>query len=173
MRLVACTHEKHARPILEILNEAIENSTAIYDYIPRPFSSMEGWFHSKLVVGGPIIGVESDTGQLLGFASFGVFRGWPAYKYTVEHSVYVHHNHRGQGIAMLLMQELITTARLQGRHVLVGGVDAANKGSIALHLKLGFSHAGTILQAGFKFGRWLDLEFYQLILETPLYPIDG
>ena len=151
MRIVVCTHEKHAGSILGILNEAIETSTSIYDYNPRPLSAMEGWFHSKLVGGFPVIGAESEKGQLLGFASFGTFRGWPAYKYTVEHSVYVQHNHRGQGIGMLLMRELIAVGRAQGRHVLVGGVDAENKGSIALHLKLGFSHAGTIMQSAIVF----------------------
>ena len=64
-------------------------------------------------------------------------------------------------------------ARAQGVHVLVGGIDAANQGSIALHTKLGFEHAGTIRQAGFKFGRWLDLAFYQRILDTPAQPVDG
>ena len=56
---------------------------------------------------------------------------------------------------------------------MVGGIDMANQGSIALHEKLGFTHAGTISQAGFKFGRWLDLGFYQLVLETPQHPVDG
>ncbi len=173
MRIVACRHEVHAQSILDILNEAIENSTAIYDYRPRPLSSMEGWFKTKAAGEFPVIGVESEEGQLLGFASYGTFRAWPAYKYTVEHSVYVHKNHRGQGLGLKLMRELIAVATAQERHVLVGGVDAANEASIALHRKLGFVHAGTIKQAGFKFGRWLDLAFYQLTLETPLAPIDG
>jgi L-amino acid N-acyltransferase len=173
MRLVTCTPEVHAESILGILNETIENSTAIYDYRPRPLSSMEGWFKTKAVGDFPVVGVESEEGQLLGFASYGTFRGWPAYKYTVEHSVYVHKNHRGQGLGLKLMRELIAVATAQERHLLVGGVDTANEASIALHRKLGFVHAGTIRQAGFKFGRWLDLAFYQLTLETPLMPIDG
>ncbi|MDO8946991.1 MAG: N-acetyltransferase family protein [Desulfocapsaceae bacterium] len=173
MHITDCTHKRHAESILGILNEAIKTSTAIYDYTPRPLSSMEGWFRSKKAGGFPVIGLESEESQLLGFACYGTFRGWPAFKYTVEHSVYVHRDHRGQGLGLKLMQELIAVAKAQERHVLIGGVDAANKSSISLHRKLGFVHAGTIKQAGFKFGRWLDLAFYQLTLETPSAPIDG
>lgn len=173
MQLVTCSFERHAAPILLILNEAIANSTALYDYQPRSAASMRDWFQAKTAGGYPVLGLESDSGELLGFASYGVFRAWPAYKYTVEHSVYVHHAHRGRGLGEQLMRELITCAEAQGMHVLVGGIDATNRGSIALHTKLGFKHAGTIKQAGFKFGRWLDLAFYQLTLATPSAPVDG
>ena len=173
MKLIPCTHEQHAQPILAILNEAIANSTAIYDYQPRTLDSMAGWFKAKEAGHFPVLGLVSDDGELLGFASYGSFRAWPAYKYTVEHSVYVHHLHRGRGLGEQLLQALVAHARTQGAHVLVGGIDAAKQGSIALHTKLGFEHAGTIRQAGFKFGRWLDLAFYQLILDTPAQPVDG
>lgn len=173
MKLIPCTHEQHAQPILDILNEAIANSTALYDYKPRTPDSMAGWFKAKEAGNFPVIGLVSDASELLGFASYGSFRAWPAYKYTVEHSVYVHHLHRRRGLGEQLLQALLAQARAQGVHVLVGGIDAANQGSIALHAKLGFEHAGTIRQAGFKFGRWLDLAFYQLILDTPAQPVDG
>lgn len=172
MQFVVCNYESHAKAILEILNEAILNSTALYDYKPRSLESMVEWFNVKEAGGFPVIGVLEE-GQLLGFASYGAFRAWPAYKYSVEHSVYVHKDHRGKGVGLLLMQELIAAARQQEYHVMVGGIDLTNHGSIALHEKLGFTHAGTIRQAGFKFGRWLDLGFYQLILETPENPVDG
>jgi phosphinothricin acetyltransferase len=173
VKLVECTYQDHAHAILAILNEAIVNSTALYDYKPRPLESMAVWFKAKETGGFPVIGLESDTGELLGFASYGSFRNFPAYKYTVEHSVYVHHAHRGGGFGKMLLQEIVARAQAQGMHVLVGGIDAENAGSIALHEKLGFTHAGTIRQAGFKFGRWLDLAFYQLTLTTPATPIDG
>jgi phosphinothricin acetyltransferase len=73
----------------------------------------------------------------------------------------------------MLLKALIEMAGEQGVHLLIGGIDTANEGSIALHKRLGFVHSGTIKQAGFKFGRWLDLAFYQLTLETPLQPVDG
>jgi len=173
MKLIDCTRAQHAAAILDILNEAIVNSTAIYDYAPRPATSMSAWFATKRAGGFPVLGMEADDGRLLGFASYGSFRAWAAYKYTVEHSVYVHAAYRGRGIGSQLLAALIERARAQDLHLLVGGLDAANAASIALHRRLGFTHAGTIAQAGFKFGRWLDLAFYQLRLETPRQPVEG
>ena len=172
MRFVACTHDAHAGAILEILNEAIVNSTALYDYKPRPAEAMAGWFKAKDAGRFPVIGALGDQ-ELLGFASYGSFRAWPAYKYTVEHSVYVHRDHRGKGIGIALMRKLLDAAREQDYHVMVGGIDATNAASVRLHEKLGFVHAGTIRHAGFKFGRWLDLAFYQLLLDAPARPVDG
>jgi len=120
-----------------------------------------------------VIGAFDEHRRLLGFATYGTFRNWPAYKYSVEHSVYVREECRGMGIGESLMMNLIEEAKRQNYHTMVGGIDASNLASIALHNKLGFQHAGTIKQAGFKFGRWLDLSFYQLILETPAEPVDG
>jgi len=173
MPFVSCTYDQHADAILEIFNEAIVHSTALYDYHPRPPESMVGWFAAKEVGNFPVIGVTNEADQLMGFASYGTFRPWPAYKYTVEHSVYVHKDHRGRGLGLQLMQRLIEAAKEQQLHVLVGGIDMNNQGSVRLHEKLGFEHAGTIRQAAFKFGRWLDLGLYQLVLETPAEPADG
>ena len=173
MRLVDCSHAVHAGAILDILNDAIANSTALYDYAPRAPESMVDWFRAKTAGRFPVIGAESDEGQLLGFASYGTFRAWPAYKYTVENGIYIQRDHRGQGLGRLLMQALIERAQAQDYHVIVAGIDAANAPSIALHRSLGFTHAGTIRHAGFKFGRWLDLSFYELLLATPLQPHDG
>lgn len=172
MHFVACTLESHGMEILGILNDAIVNSTALYDYKPRTPESMAGWFRTKEQGRYPVIGAVDEDGHLAGFASYGSFRAWPAYKYSVEHSVYIHKDRRGQGLGTTLMQRLIDAARAQDYHVMVGGLDATNAASIALHEKLGFVHAGTIRQAGFKFGRWLDLAFYQLILDTPATPVD-
>lgn len=173
VRLIDCNEADHAQAILEILNEAIVNSTALYDYVPRPPEAMRAWFATKRANGFPVVGAVDARGKLLGFASWGVFRAFPAYKYTMEHSVYVHADHRGQGLAKQLMQELIRRAQTAQVHVLVGCIDASNAGSIALHQRMGFAHCGTFTQVGFKFGRWLDVVFYQLNLETPLQPVDG
>ena len=122
---------------------------------------------------GEIQAANRQAGELLGFGSYGTFRAWPAYKYSVEHSVYVAPSQQGRGVGKQLMQRLIQSATEQELHSLIGGIDASNASSIAFHQRLGFVHAGTIKEAGFKFGRWLDVAFYQLLLDTPAAPVDG
>ena len=172
MHLTPCD-SSFSEPILAIFNEAIANSTALYDYKPRTCESMVSWFENKKKGNFPVIGAVSDAGELLGFASYGTFRAWPAYKYSVEHSIYVAAEHRGQGLGKLLLKAIIDSARDQQYHALIGGIDSQNHVSIQLHTRFGFSHAGTLRQVGFKFGRWLDLDFYQLLLDTPATPVDG
>jgi L-amino acid N-acyltransferase YncA len=173
MNLVDCTPERHAVVILDILNEAIASSTALYDYTARPPDTMAGWFAAKRSHRFPVLGLEDEAGRFLGFATYGTFRAWPAYKYSVEHSVYVHKAHRGRGVGRFLMRHLIAAATEQQYHLMVAGIDVTNAASIALHEALGFVHAGTLREVGFKFGRWLDLAFYQLTLPTPHEPVDG
>jgi L-amino acid N-acyltransferase len=164
---------RRAPEILAILNDAIENSTALYDYRPRTLAMMDAWFDAKERGNYPIVGAIDQDDRLLGFASYGPYRSWPAYKYTVEHSVYVEKSSRGHGVGTLLLGAIIERARLQQYHNLIGGIDAENVVSIALHRRFGFEFCGRVKQAGFKFGRWLDLDFYQLILDTPAHPVDG
>lgn len=173
MKFVTCTLADHGAAILDILNEQIRTSKALYEYVERTPDSIASWFNVKQAKNFPVIGAEDEGGALMGFATYGVFRERPAYKYTVEHSVYVHQDHRGKGLGLALMERLIEAARAQDLHVMVGGIDATNAVSIAMHEKLGFVLAGTIRESGFKFGTWLDLAFYQLTLQTPLHPKDG
>jgi L-amino acid N-acyltransferase YncA len=172
MTIVDCDRSRAAE-ILSILNEAIETSTALYDYRPRPLASMEAWFDVKEKGHYPVIGVVDAAGSLQGFVSYGQFRGWPAYKYSVEHSLYVARAHQGRGIGTVLLEQIVERARRQGYHNLIGGIDAENTASIALHERFGFVRCGLIRHAGFKFGRWLDLAFYQKLLDTPAEPVDG
>jgi L-amino acid N-acyltransferase YncA len=173
MRVIQCTFERHAEAILSIFNEAIVNSTALYDYKPRTLEMMAAWFGAKAKGNFPVVGIENESGELMGFGSYGTFRAWPAYKYSVEHSVYVDAPFRGRGIGKAIMQAVIGAAQEQGYHILVGAIDATNVVSIRLHERLGFTHCGTVRQAGFKFGRWLDVAFFQMILSTPAQPTDG
>lgn len=158
--------------ILDIFNHAILNSTALYDYKERTMQTMNSWFADKQCSNSPIIGAFDIENQLLGFATYGSFRVRPAYKYTIEHSVYVRADKRGLGLGKVLLKAIIEKAVEQNFHVLVGVIDASNQISIKLHEKEGFRLIGVMPQVGFKFGKWLDAAFYQLILNTPEHPID-
>ncbi len=173
MQIIPCVPERHAPAVLAIFNDAIAHSTALYDYEPRTSAMMADWFESKARENFPVFGIEDEAGDLMGFGTYGTFRARPAYKYSVEHSVYVDARFRGRGIGRRLLEEVIRLAQEQDYHVLVGGIDAGNTASIGLHEALGFVHCGTVREAGFKFGRWLDLALYQLILPTPAHPVDG
>lgn len=158
--------------ILAIYNDAIIHTTAVYSYHAQTLEDRNSWFVQKQTDGYPVIVYEVE-GTVAGFATFGPFRAWPAYKYSIEHSVYVNSDYRKRGIGRALLQELITLATAGEYKTLIAGIDATNEQSILLHKSLGFTHAGTIRNAGYKFERWLDLAFYQLDLEGPKHPEEG
>jgi L-amino acid N-acyltransferase YncA len=170
---IAYCDESHKEQILEILNDAILHTTALYDYVPRKIESMEAWFETKRKGNFPVVGAFDINHRLLGFGSYGTFRNWPAYKYSIEHSVYIRKEARGKGIGKLLLTELCREAESQGFHTMVAGIDSENQASIHLHEKLGFAYSGRIEHAGYKFGRWLNLVFLQKLLPTPPNPEDG
>jgi L-amino acid N-acyltransferase len=168
METIRCDRS-FAGAILAILNDAIVNTTAVWDYRPRAPESMSAWFDTKEANGFPVIGVV-DGAALCGFATYGTFRAWPGYKYAVEHSVYVDSAYRRRGYAKLLVRELLRIAAEQDYHTVIGGIEADNLASLRLHEQLGFVPCGTIRQAGYKFERWLDLVFMQYLLPTPAHP---
>lgn len=155
--------------ILEIFNDNILHSTAIYMYREQTFEQRLEWFEQKQAKGEPLFVFEVD-GEVAGYATYGSFRAYPAYQYTVEHSVYVHKNHYKKGIATKLMHVLINHATEHEVKTMVAGIDKENEASIVIHEKLGFTYSGTIRNAGYKFNRWLDLVFYQLDLQGPENP---
>lgn len=149
--------------ILAIVNDAILNSTAWYEYQPWDAARLTSWFDAKRAGGWPLLVAEAD-GEALGFASFGSFRDRPAYARTVEHSVYVAAAARGRGVGRRLLDAIVEAARARELHAMIGGVDAANEGSLAFHRAAGFVEAGRLREVGWKFGRWLDLIFMQKLL---------
>lgn len=167
MKIIRCSEERNSKEITDIFNDAILNTTALYEYQPRTKKFISSWFAIKKENNYPVIGIVDEQDALMGFASFGSFRPFPANKYTVEHSVYVHPDHIGKGLGSRLLDEIVKAAVEQNYHTVIGGIDAENKASISLHKNRGFFHSGTIKHAGYKFGRWLDLAFYQKILQTP------
>jgi L-amino acid N-acyltransferase len=156
--------------ILAIYNDAILHTTAVYDYLPHTLAMRTAWFEQKQADGFPVLVAEQD-GMICGFSSFGHFRAWAAYKYTVESSVYVSESHRRKGIGKLLLSPLIDKAKAMQLHSLIAGIDANNIPSIKLHEQFGFSQIGHFKEVGYKFGAWLDLLFFQLVLNTPDRPV--
>ena len=150
--------------ILTIVNHAIEHTTANYLYEKLPLATQIQWFEEKLTKNFPVI-VADDNETVVGFGTYGTFREKIGYQYTVEHSVYVAADYIGKGIGSLLLSELIKLAKSEEYHVMVGGIDATNKDSIAFHKKFGFTENGVLKEVGFKFDQWLDLQFMQLILK--------
>ncbi len=151
--------------MLEIYNDIILNTTAIYDYEPHTLEMRTNWFNDRMQQQLPVI-VATGADEIVGFGSFGLFRAWAAYKFSVEHSVYVKNNQRGKGIGKLILQQLIVEAENRNFHTMLAGIDASNDASIRLHEQLGFKEVGHFKEVGYKFDRWLDLKFHQLILKT-------
>ena len=150
--------------ILDIINYNILNATALYDYTIRTLEQQEAILEAKLLSSFPVI-VAENNGEVVGFGMYSEFRFREAYKFTVEHSVYVHQKSQGLGIGKLLLTELIQLAKKQGLHTMIGVIDAENQNSIAFHHQFGFKTVGIIKESGFKFERWLDSVFVQLILD--------
>ena len=149
--------------MLEIYNDIILNTTAVYEYEPHTLEMRRQWFLTKQEQRFPVFLAEED-GNLAGFSSIGPFRAWAAYKYSVENSVYVKSGLRGKGIGRLLLAPLIGAARNLKMHTIIAGIEATNEASIKLHESFGFKEVAHFKEVGWKFERWLDLKFLQLLL---------
>ena len=157
------TH-KDLRYILEIMNDAIENSTAIYDYQPKNQEYIIEWYQNKQKNNEPVF-VYEENNTVVAYGSYTQFRPKEGYKHTVEHSVYVHPDHRSRGNGKSLLKKLIDFAQKSNIHSMIAGIDAENETSIYLHKSVGFTECGYIREAAYKYNRWLDLVFMQLILK--------
>ncbi len=155
---------KNTQSILDIINYNILNSTALYDYKTRDFETQKTILEDKINKGFPVI-IAEYNGKLVGFGMYSEFRFREAYKFTVEHSVYVSPNEMGKGIGKMIMAQLIVLAKAQGLHTMIGVIDSENKSSITFHEQFGFKTVGIIKESGYKFDRWLDSVFMQLLLE--------
>jgi len=151
---------KDINNILEIVNYEILNSTVLYDYEERTFEQQLKWFEKKQADKMPVIVAENKNG-VIGFGTYGIFRPWAAYQFSVEHSIYVNNNSRGNGIGKRLLSRLIELAKEQEYHIMIAGIDGSNEGN----KKFGFKEIGTFKEVGFKFDKWLDLRFLQLFLK--------
>lgn len=150
--------------ILAIYNDAVLNTTAIWNEQPVDLANRQSWFAARQAQAYPILVAVDDSDQVLGYSSFGDWRPFEGFRHTVEHSVYIRHDQRGQGLGPRLMSDLIERARACDKHIMVAAIESGNRASIALHERLGFSVTGQMPQVGTKGGRWLDLTFMQLDL---------
>lgn len=153
--------------ILEIYNEAVLTTTATYDVEPRTLEHRIAWFEDHARTGHPVFVAAEASGRITGWSALNSFRDRAGYRFTTENSVYVAASHRGKGIGKLLMPPLITSARAMGMHAILAGIDADNGASVRLHAAFGFVEVARLKQVGFKFNRWLDVIYMELLLETP------
>jgi L-amino acid N-acyltransferase YncA len=149
--------------VLAIYNEVLSTSTAIYNDTPVTLENRRDWWQARVQQQYPVLVAADDSG-VIGFAAFGDFRSWPGYRFSVEHSVHIRADRRGQGVGQALMEPLIARACGLGKHIMIAGVDADNAGSIRFHERLDFVRVAHFREVGFKFGRWLDLVFLQRFL---------
>jgi phosphinothricin acetyltransferase len=156
--------------ILSIYNDAVANTTAIWNDSLVDLANRQAWYDLRQQQGYPILVAADGTGQVLGYASFGDWRPFDGFRHSVENSVYVRDGQRGLGLGAKLLAPLLDRARACGKHVVVAAIESGNASSIRLHERHGFSVTGQMPQVGTKFGRWLDLTFMQLILAPGAMP---
>jgi phosphinothricin acetyltransferase len=149
--------------VLDIYNDAVANTTAIWNETLVDLANRQEWFAARMARGFPVL-VADEDGTIGGYASYGDWRPFEGFRQTVEHSVYVHRDHRGSGIGRKLMTALVERAATGGIHVMIAAIETGNTASIRLHEQLGFRVAGQFSEVGIKFGRWLDLTCMELKL---------
>jgi len=150
--------------ILEIYNEAVLNTTATYDYEPRTLEHRVAWFEDHEKSNYPMFVAVNDAGRVVGWSALNRYHDRKGYQFSTENSVYVAADQRGKGIGKLLLAPLIEAARQRGLHAILAGIDAENEASIRLHASFGFVKVAHFKQVGFKFGRWLDVVYLELLL---------
>jgi phosphinothricin acetyltransferase len=162
---------QHLPGMLALFNEIVAQSTAVYADLPETLEHRAAWMAQRQAQGLPVLVAEGPGGAVLGFASFADFRGgFPGFRHTAEHSVYLRAEARGQGLGGRLLEALLREARAQGRHAMMASIDSGNAPSLRLHARLGFREVGRLPQVGCKFGRWLDLVLMQKLLDEQPAP---
>ena len=158
--------EQDIPAITAIFNEAVVNSNAIWTEKQDTEAERLAWMKARLALGYPVL-VAAEGPVVLGYGTFGDFRAFPGYRYSVEHSVYIHVDHRGRGLGRVMVDELVAAANALGKHVMIAGIDGGNPASLRLHAQAGFVEVARMPEVGRKFGRWLELVFMQRVLDAP------
>jgi phosphinothricin acetyltransferase len=161
--LIRDARDADMRPMLDIYNDAVRTTTAVWNETARTEQEQLEWLQTKRSQSLPVL-VAEEQGQLLGFSTYGPFRAWYGYRFTVENSIYVHRDYRRRGVARELLNGLISRARVQNLHTMIAGIEAENLASLQLHEAVGFMKAAHLHEVGYKFNRWLDLVLMELRL---------
>jgi L-amino acid N-acyltransferase len=155
--------EDDLQGLLEIYNDVVRTSTAVFSDQTVTLAERTEWVAARRAQGFPVL-VAADEQDVAGFGSLGAFRSWPGYRTTVEHSVHVRADRRGQGIGTAILEALIERARALEKHAMIAGVEAENVASIRLHERFGFVEVARLPEIARKFDRWLDLVLLELII---------
>lgn len=155
--------ENDAEAVRKIINDSILHTTHNYDYYPKTLEEVQKLFLEKIKEGNPVL-IGEVNGEVVGYATYGKFRAKPGYSHSVEHSIYLNENAQSKGLGSKLMDQLIETAKIQGYHMMIAGMDSENLSSYRFHQKLGFIETARMPEVSFKFGKWLTLVFMQLKL---------
>lgn len=153
--------------ILDIYNDAVLTTTATYDYEPRSLEHRQSWFDDHRKTGLPIFVAVQETGRIVGWSALNYYHDRKGYRFTSENSIYIAADHRGQGIGKLLLGPLIESAQKMSLHAIIAAIDGENQASIRLHARYDFIHVGNFKRVGYKFGRWLDVVYMELLLPEP------
>ncbi|KAG9321938.1 hypothetical protein KVV02_004513 [Mortierella alpina] len=150
-----------------IVNHEIAHSVSNFNYGPRSEDAGLAWFRSTIDGGYPLlVAVTAVEGkeQVAGYASLCSFRQKDGYRFTAEYSLYIHHEHRKRGLGRLLLRDLLVEAKNRGFHAIIGSISGGNEGSLRLANEFGFRVVGTMRENGYKFDKWIDNTFVELIL---------
>lgn len=152
--------------VTAIYNEVLTNSTAIYNDRPATYQERIEWWKTRQEQGYPVL-VATDGDSILGFGTFGDFRSWPGYRFTVEATIHIHSSARGQGVGTEILKVLVSRARSLTKHIMIAGVDSENAASLRFLERFGFQRAALLREVGFKFGRYLNLILLQYWITAP------
>ncbi len=147
--------------ILAIYNEAVLTTTATYDYEPRSLEHRIIWYEDHQAAGLPMFVAVNSRREITGWSALNRYHDRPGFRFTSEDSIYVHTDHRGQGVGGELLRPLLKKASELGLRAIMAGIDAQNIASLRLHSRHGFVEVGRFPNVGYKFGRWLDVVYMQ------------
>jgi L-amino acid N-acyltransferase len=128
------------------------------------------WFDSHLEADLAMFVAEDENGRIVGWSCLNKYHDRMGYRFTTENSVYVAADQRGKGIGKLLLAPLVDAARKRGFHAIIAVIDASNDVSIRLHARFGFFEVGRFKQIGYKFNRWLDVSYMELLIPENANP---